>query len=116
MPPAAILECYEAGQRYFGENYVQEICEKAPSLPSDIRWHFIGHLQTNKVKQLIDSVPSLWCVEGVSSAKLATQVRFYFSSIIVYSPRANQAAIYFDSWINVGQPYQDLINSMFLFK
>jgi PLP dependent protein len=74
MPPAAIQECYDAGQRFFGENYVQEIIDKAPLLPSEVKWHFIGHLQTNKVKQLIDCVPNLWCVEGVSSAKLATQV------------------------------------------
>jgi len=77
MPPDALLECYAAGQRHFGENYAQEICDKAPQLPQDIRWHFIGHLQTNKVKPLIEAVPNLWCVEGVSSEKLATQVSFW---------------------------------------
>jgi uncharacterized pyridoxal phosphate-containing UPF0001 family protein len=77
MAAPALQEAYDAGQRYFGENYVQEIIEKAPILPSDIRWHFIGHLQTNKVKQLLDGVPNLWCVEGVSSAKLASQVRSF---------------------------------------
>src|SRR5690348_436625 len=74
MPDEAIMECYNAGQRVFGENYVQEICEKAPRLPTDIRWHFIGHLQTNKIKPLLESVPNLWCVEGISSTKLAAQV------------------------------------------
>ena len=74
MPPAILQEAYDAGQRHFGENYVQEITGKAPLLPSDIRWHFIGHLQSNKVKPLIESVPNLWCVEGVSSTKLASQV------------------------------------------
>ena len=78
MPVQELTECYEAGQRYFGENYVQEICEKAPQMPEDVKWHFIGHLQTNKVKPLIDSVPNLWCVEGVSSDKLATQVSSFF--------------------------------------
>ena len=49
-PVADILALYELGQRDFGENYVQELVEKADKLPEDIRWHFIGHLQTNKVK------------------------------------------------------------------
>ena len=42
---------YDCGHRVFGENYVQELLDKAPQLPADIRWHFIGHLQTNKVEQ-----------------------------------------------------------------
>lgn len=45
-----IMEAYNAGQRHFGENKVQEMIAKQPHLPSDIQWHFIGHLQTNKVK------------------------------------------------------------------
>lgn len=51
-PPEAILEAYNAGQRHFGENYVQELCTKADSLKEscpDIKWHFIGNLQSNKV-------------------------------------------------------------------
>lgn len=59
------------GQRVFGENYAQEICEKAPKLPDDIQWHFIGTLQSNKVKPLFETVKNLYCVEGVSSLKLA---------------------------------------------
>jgi pyridoxal phosphate enzyme (YggS family) len=74
MPSSAIMECYDAGQRTFGENYAQEICEKASQLPSDIKWHFIGHLQTNKVKNLVEDVPNLWCVESVSSEKVASQL------------------------------------------
>ena len=72
----AIMEAYGAGQRLFGENRPQELAEKVPQLPSDIKWHFIGHLQTNKLKmvlpyadmvQSIDSVHLLdavnaWCV------------------------------------------------------
>jgi PLP dependent protein len=49
-PAAALQECYDAGQRHFGENYMHEVLEKAPALPKDIKWHFIGHLQSNKVR------------------------------------------------------------------
>ena len=70
-PVDLILEAYSAGQRHFGENYVQELIEKAPSLPSDIKWHFIGHLQTNKINALLKNVPNLWMVESVDSVKLA---------------------------------------------
>ncbi len=52
---------------------VQEIIEKAPSLPSDIKWHFIGHLQSNKCKQLL-RIPNLYVVEGVDSISLATEL------------------------------------------
>ncbi len=51
-----IKEAYKAGQRDFGENKAQEIVEKHGHFPHDVRWHFIGHLQTNKVKQIIDKV------------------------------------------------------------
>ena len=51
-PVAAIKELYELGHRDFGENYVQELVEKQEQLPGDIRWHFIGHLQSNKVKYI----------------------------------------------------------------
>ena len=52
-PVEALREAYDMGQRIFGENYVQEAVDKAPELPADIQWHFIGHLQSNKVKQLL---------------------------------------------------------------
>ena len=51
-PVSAILEAYQAGQRIFGENKVQELCEKHEQLPADIEWHLIGHLQSNKVKYI----------------------------------------------------------------
>jgi uncharacterized pyridoxal phosphate-containing UPF0001 family protein len=51
-PVEAILELYDLGHRDFGENYVQELIDKEAKLPKDIRWHFIGHLQTNKVKYI----------------------------------------------------------------
>ena len=69
-----VLAAYGEGQRHFGENYVQEFCEKAPQLPSDIAWHFIGHLQSNKCKQLVGAVPNLYVVETVDSAKLARKL------------------------------------------
>ena len=52
-PAPAIIEAYEAGQREFGESRPQDLAQKAAELPSDIKWHFIGHLQTNKVKQVV---------------------------------------------------------------
>lgn len=66
-PAEMIMEAYEAGQRCFGESRVQELTEKVKLLPEDIRWHFIGHLQTNKVKQLIGKVS---LIESVDSEKL----------------------------------------------
>ena len=58
-PAEAIAEAYAAGQRLFGESRVQELAVKVPALPADISWHFIGHLQTNKVRQLIALRPAL---------------------------------------------------------
>jgi len=72
-PAAQVEACYEAGHRHFGENYVQELVDKAAALPGDIRWHFIGHLQSNKTNA-VTSVPNLWMVETVDSAKLATRL------------------------------------------
>ncbi|KAL3636975.1 hypothetical protein CASFOL_019274 [Castilleja foliolosa] len=69
-PISLIEQVYEAGHRCFGENYVQEIIEKAPQLPSDIEWHFVGHLQSNKVKSLLAAVPNLAMVEGVDNEKV----------------------------------------------
>jgi PLP dependent protein len=70
-PPAAILELYTRGQRDFGENYVQELLEKQPVLPADIRWHFIGHLQSNKVKYI---APFVHLIHGIDSLKLLKEV------------------------------------------
>ena len=73
-PVEQLRECYDAGQRCFGENYVQEIVEKAPQMPPDTVWHFIGHLQSNKVKALVTGVPSLAVVETVDTVKLANKL------------------------------------------
>ena len=71
-PASVISEAHAVGQLAFGENYVQELCQKAKELPGDIRWHLIGHLQSNKVSQMVRDVPNLWMVESVDSTKLAT--------------------------------------------
>lgn len=70
-PVAAIQELYNLGQRDFGENYVQEMAEKATQSPADIRWHFIGHLQTNKVKYI---APFVHLIHGVDSVKLLQEI------------------------------------------
>jgi pyridoxal phosphate enzyme (YggS family) len=59
---------------HFGENYFQELSEKAPLLPQSIKWHFIGGLQSNKCKPLAESIPNLWCVSSVDSVKKADQL------------------------------------------
>eukprot|EP01004_Peranema_trichophorum_P007550 NODE_6328_length_899_cov_10.220361_g5736_i0.p1 GENE.NODE_6328_length_899_cov_10.220361_g5736_i0~~NODE_6328_length_899_cov_10.220361_g5736_i0.p1 ORF type:complete len:245 (-),score=52.08 NODE_6328_length_899_cov_10.220361_g5736_i0:61-795(-) len=69
-----VQAAYIAGQKYFGENYVQELVDKASILDKEIRWHFIGHLQSNKVKQLIQGVPHLSVIETVDSPKLADKL------------------------------------------
>jgi pyridoxal phosphate enzyme (YggS family) len=67
----AILEAYEAGQRVFGENIVQELVEKQEALPKDIQWHLIGHLQTNKVKYI---APFIQLIQSVDSLKLLAEI------------------------------------------
>ncbi|MCW3116772.1 MAG: alanine racemase [Chitinophagaceae bacterium] len=70
-PVSDIQELYDAGQRDFGENYVQELVDKEARLPKDIRWHFIGHLQSNKVKNIASFVH---LVHGVDSLKLLKEI------------------------------------------
>ena len=67
----AVLEAYNAGQRVFGENIVQELVEKQAVLPKDIEWHLIGHLQTNKVKYI---APFISVIESVDSLKLLQEI------------------------------------------
>lgn len=66
-----LMELYAIGQRAFGENYVQELVDKAASLPKDIEWHFIGHLQSNKVKYI---APFVHLIHGVDSEKLLQEI------------------------------------------
>lgn len=70
-PAAAIMKAYDAGQRLFGENRPQELYAKCQVLPSDIRWHFIGHLQTNKLKMVL---PYASLVESVDSVHLLEEI------------------------------------------
>ena len=70
-PNTAILEAYQAGQRIFGENKVQELAQKAEELPKDIAWHMIGHLQTNKVKFI---APFVSLIHAVDSLKLLKEI------------------------------------------
>ncbi|KAK9768231.1 hypothetical protein K7432_001306 [Basidiobolus ranarum] len=69
-PASDVLAAYNAGQRHFGENYVQELVEKSEELPKDIAWHFIGTFQSNKAK-LLAAIPNLWAVETIDSEKKA---------------------------------------------
>jgi PLP dependent protein len=71
QPSQAIQQLYNAGQRDFGENYVQELVDKQASLPQDIHWHFIGHLQRNKVKYI---APFVYLIHGVDSLNLLKEI------------------------------------------
>jgi len=71
QPVAVIKTLYDLGQKDFGENYVQEIIEKYNALPKDILWHYIGHLQTNKVKYV---APFISLIHGVDSVKLLKEI------------------------------------------
>lgn len=70
-PASDIQELYDLGQRDFGENYVQELVQKQGELPADIQWHFIGHLQRNKVKYI---APFVHLIHGIDSIKLLEEV------------------------------------------
>ena len=70
-PISDLMEAYDAGQRIFGENYVQELVEKQEQMPNDIQWHFIGHLQSRKVKLI---APFVSLIHGVDSLKLLQEI------------------------------------------
>lgn len=71
-PIPMLLEAYQAGQKVFGENKVQELCEKMPALPEDIAWHMIGHLQTNKVRAVVGKAA---LIHSVDSERLAGEIQ-----------------------------------------
>ncbi|ANZ75354.1 BA75_02678T0 [Komagataella pastoris] len=73
-PSSDIMALYDAGFRHFGENYVQELVSKAQELPKDIKWHFIGGLQTNKCKDLATRIDNLYAVETIDSIKKANKL------------------------------------------
>lgn len=66
-PVESIMEAYDAGERIFGESRVQELLQKQPKLPADIQWHFVGHLQTNKIKFI---APFVSLIHGVDSLRV----------------------------------------------
>lgn len=70
-PVEMLQQAYDAGQRIFGENHVQELVAKAPQLPADVQWHMIGHLQTNKVRALM---PHVAMIQSIDSLKLLRTV------------------------------------------
>ncbi|MBO6005650.1 MAG: YggS family pyridoxal phosphate-dependent enzyme, partial [Paludibacteraceae bacterium] len=70
-PNESIEEAYAAGQRIFGESYEQELSQKQKTLPTDIQWHFIGHLQSNKVKYI---APYISLIHSVDNAKLLKEI------------------------------------------
>lgn len=70
-PIPNLMEAYEAGQRHFGENKVQELCDKQVVMPSDVHWHLIGHLQRNKVKYI---APFVHLIHSVDSLKLLAEI------------------------------------------
>jgi PLP dependent protein len=70
-PASGVLEAYQAGQRHFGENKVQEMVDKWEALPKDIHWHLIGHLQSNKVKYI---APFVYLIHAVDSPKLLEEI------------------------------------------
>lgn len=70
-PVSDLMEAYDAGQHIFGENYVQELVEKQDQMPKDIQWHFIGHLQSRKVKLI---APFVSLIHGVDSLKLLQEI------------------------------------------
>lgn len=74
-PIEDIRALYNAGHRHFGENYFQELLEKAALLPNDICWHFIGHLQSSKSNKLVRDVSNLYMIETVDSEKLAGKLQ-----------------------------------------
>ena len=97
-PLSALQEAYNVGIRDFGENKVQELCDKYNQLPKDIRWHMIGHLQRNKVKYLIGkvtmihSVDSLRLAEEISKESVKTCRRIFYWKSTVPGRRANLAS------------------------
>jgi len=70
-PNEVLLEAYQAGQRIFGENRVQELVPKSEALPKDIEWHMIGHLQSNKIKYI---APFVSCIHSVDKVKLLREI------------------------------------------
>lgn len=94
-PANDILALYQPPHSFlhFGENYQQELLQKSLLLPKEIRWHFIGALQTNKCRPLAEQIPNLWCVESVDTAKKADQLEKGRSHLVERSPELEQTPL-----------------------
>lgn len=92
-PSEDIKIIYDQGQRIFGENYVAELIEKSLILPKDIEWHLIGHLQSNKVKKLLENIPNI-VIESVDSIKIAKEIN-------KFSSKSNPTKVYIE--INISK-------------
>lgn len=75
-----IKEAYQAGQIHFGENYVQELVDKAPQMPAEVQWHFIGHLQSNKVGQLVKGCQSVLLPRKIGELELEFEILTWSSN------------------------------------
>ncbi|RPB17030.1 hypothetical protein P167DRAFT_551253 [Morchella conica CCBAS932] len=94
-PASDIQALYNATKHtHYGENYSQELFEKAPVLPSDIQWHFIGTLQTNKCKQLASSIPNLWAVESLDASKKADALNKGRAALLEKNPDAQKLRVF----------------------
>ncbi len=82
-PVEALREAYEAGQRIFGESRQQELLQKIPQMPADVRWHFIGHLQTNKVRSIVGRVA---LIESVDTERLLSVINAEAARLAVVQP------------------------------
>ncbi len=115
-PVEMIREAYNAGSRDFGENKVQEMCDKVPLLPTDIRWHMIGHLQTNKIKYIIDkayrihSVDSLHLAEAVSREAVKHNVPANILLEVNVAEEESKFGVHTDEVMNLVQAVSKLPN------
>ena len=115
-PVEMLREAYNAGSRDFGENKVQEMCDKVPLLPADIRWHMIGHLQTNKIKYIIDkayrihSVDSLHLAEAVSREAVKHNVPANILLEVNVAEEESKFGVHTDEVMNLVQAVSKLPN------
>jgi len=106
-PVESIQVIYNLGQRIFGENYPQELMTKSKSLPKDIEWHLIGHLQTNKVKKLLEEIPNI-VIESVDRIDVVKKIS-------QYADAKNRTKVYLEINISgedskTGCPIKDIYN------
>ncbi|KAI5848156.1 hypothetical protein BZA05DRAFT_404598 [Tricharina praecox] len=94
-PAAEVLALHTAtGHRHMGENYVQELLDKAAQLPREIDWHFIGQLQTNKCRKLAEEIHNLWAVESVDTCKKADALEKGREALTAREPETSKLRVY----------------------